>query len=664
MAEAESVRSALAHYERAFREAPSQPLTPRDLIMQGGVASGVVYPLAIMEIASKHRLHGVGGTSAGAIGAVVAAAAEYGRSRGARSYAQFVTLSEELLESGIARFFQPSFWMGAPFDLLVGLQSRGPVAGLLAYLATRWPFFLFAGAVGIVSVGWPAAGSPDILPPTGDTLQMAIPAILAYIATAAIGAPFWFYKVTAARKRDRFDWLLAVILVAGLATSATLLFNSINKSFAGMEFWSRQIGHLTLTLVSVLPAFIATAAFLLCVDLWRLRRFEHSFGLCAGANRRNPEAKPALMDWLHGHVQAAAGKPLDRPLTFGDLEPTRKNAAANAAPLDSDDIELRMTVTDLGQRRPHTLPFLPEGLLFKPNDLLKVLPRAVVESMWDGTQPGKLHPLPAWYDLPVLLAVRMSLCYPVLFRMVPLYQRVDDGTPRRVLFTDGGICSNFPIHFYDGLLPRWPTLAIALGDSDDKDVGHVAIDRSLDASEPQKAPRALGEALGRIFLTAGGWRDQVQTSLPGYRERVCVVKLTKAQGGFNFDMAPAAVESAMALGRDAGRLLSGEPVPGAGPPFDEGEHRYRRFLVSFARLEETLDALAVTWADQTLDWTTFLRNHTSKEFPQTGAKSNAVAQAVARIDALAPHLKAADPPLRTQYDVPQPPTNLRVTPRE
>jgi hypothetical protein len=35
--------------------------------MKGGITSGVVYPLAIVEIAKAFRLRSIGGTSAGAI---------------------------------------------------------------------------------------------------------------------------------------------------------------------------------------------------------------------------------------------------------------------------------------------------------------------------------------------------------------------------------------------------------------------------------------------------------------------------------------------------------------------------------------------------------------------------------------------------------------------
>jgi len=52
-----------------------------DVIMKGGITSGVIYPLAICELATRYRLHNVGGTSAGAIAAAAAAAAERGRRR-------------------------------------------------------------------------------------------------------------------------------------------------------------------------------------------------------------------------------------------------------------------------------------------------------------------------------------------------------------------------------------------------------------------------------------------------------------------------------------------------------------------------------------------------------------------------------------------------------
>jgi|GEM_PF-2568577 len=53
-----------------------------DIVMKGGVASGVVNPWAILEIARRYRLRNLGGTSVGAMAAAIAAACEYGRRQG------------------------------------------------------------------------------------------------------------------------------------------------------------------------------------------------------------------------------------------------------------------------------------------------------------------------------------------------------------------------------------------------------------------------------------------------------------------------------------------------------------------------------------------------------------------------------------------------------
>src|SRR4051794_873622 len=53
-----------------------------DLVMKGGVTSGVVYPPAVLELATRFRFRSIGGASAGAIAAAATAAAELGRKSG------------------------------------------------------------------------------------------------------------------------------------------------------------------------------------------------------------------------------------------------------------------------------------------------------------------------------------------------------------------------------------------------------------------------------------------------------------------------------------------------------------------------------------------------------------------------------------------------------
>ena len=50
-----------------------------DIVMKGGITSGVVYPPAICKLAEQYHFKNIGGTSAGAIAAALTAAAEYQR---------------------------------------------------------------------------------------------------------------------------------------------------------------------------------------------------------------------------------------------------------------------------------------------------------------------------------------------------------------------------------------------------------------------------------------------------------------------------------------------------------------------------------------------------------------------------------------------------------
>ena len=81
--------------------------------------------------------------------------------------------------------------------------------------------------------------------------------------------------------------------------------------------------------------------------------------------------------------------------------------------------------------------------------------------------PGKtLLYFPGSADLPVVVAARISLSFPILISTVPLWQihHRKDGEPqlRRMVFSDGGISSNFPVHLFDSPLPTRPTFALNL----------------------------------------------------------------------------------------------------------------------------------------------------------------------------------------------------------
>jgi hypothetical protein len=95
-----------------------------DLILKGGITSGIVHPPAIAEIARDHRLHAVGRSSAGAIAAAGAAAAELGRESENGGFRRLARIPEELAEidargdTRLRRLFQPQPETRDLFDLV------------------------------------------------------------------------------------------------------------------------------------------------------------------------------------------------------------------------------------------------------------------------------------------------------------------------------------------------------------------------------------------------------------------------------------------------------------------------------------------------------------------------------------------------------------------
>ncbi|MBJ7517610.1 MAG: RpoH suppressor, partial [Stenotrophomonas sp.] len=210
---------------------------------------------------------------------------------------------------------------------------------------------------------------------------------------------------------------------------------------------------------------------------------------------------------------------------------------------------------------------------------------------------GRLYyRLPPEGELPVLVATRMSLSFPLLISAVPLHEparhhaavqgnRAEPGRGgknvadsmeglasggqqgaaaagssiaglRRCWFSDGGISSNFPIHLFDAALPRWPTFAINLvypGDAEavpDPGDAEQALERAVvlptgnrerwqrgyrDIASPMAATE-LTRFLFAIVATMQNWRDLLQARAPGYRDRIVHVALEGDEGGMNLDM--------------------------------------------------------------------------------------------------------------------------------
>jgi len=133
-----------------------------DIVMKGGITSGVVYPPAICKLADQYHFKNIGGTSAGAIAAALTAAAEYQR-RMTGSSAGFdllAKLPKELgeKESGrtqLLRLFQPDRPCRRLFNILTGsLNATGTFDRIRRVLSgcvrAYWPASLASLIIGAV----------------------------------------------------------------------------------------------------------------------------------------------------------------------------------------------------------------------------------------------------------------------------------------------------------------------------------------------------------------------------------------------------------------------------------------------------------------------------------------------------------------------------------
>ena len=141
-----------------------------DVIMKGGITSGVVYPSALVEFAHHYRLRGLGGASAGAIGAALGAAAEYGRRQG--GFDVLSTIPDELSDGALAKLFQPAQKTRGLLPIMLsatghdrpgaGSTGGGRVRAVAAAAAKNYPLASLLGlipgaaviAAGILAPGW------------------------------------------------------------------------------------------------------------------------------------------------------------------------------------------------------------------------------------------------------------------------------------------------------------------------------------------------------------------------------------------------------------------------------------------------------------------------------------------------------------------------------
>ncbi|SEF37601.1 Patatin-like phospholipase [Amycolatopsis pretoriensis] len=505
---------------------PAEPRLDCDVIMKGGITSGVIYPRAVCELARTYRLRSVGGASAGAIAAAAAAAAEYGRT--ADGFEKLANLPDEISEpaaiggSVLFRLFQPAG------------RTRGLFRVATAGLGKRKAIQVIAIALAVVR-SFPIAVALGALP--GIVLL-----ILALFGTGIA-------RVTA---------IVAAVLL--LLVGATL------GAAVGI---AQRVGR-------AVPA--------------------NNFGLCSGMPGPGSSGQAeALTPWLHKTVQDLAGRgTAGTPLTFGDLE--------------THGCALRVMTTNLTRGQPLAMPWSDRQYFFDEKEFRDLFPADVVEWMVDhppanaAEAPDSLRPLPAPEHLPVLVATRMSLSFPFLLSAIPLHT-LDAAAPgghRVHWFSDGGICSNLPVHFFDSPLPSRPTFAIDLApfppgrEKSDVERENTFLPALDDSGRPPRwttwPSTGLGSLVGfagAMLSTARSWVDESQAAMPGYDDRIVTVYVEDDEGGLNLEMDQSQITGLAERGKAAAEQLverfAGE-LPGTTPALGWERQRWLRFRTATAGL--------------------------------------------------------------------------------
>jgi predicted acylesterase/phospholipase RssA len=602
------------------------PSAQCDLIMKGGISSGIVYPRAAYHLATRYRFRRLGGASAGAIAAAAAAAAEHGRRGGG-----FIKLAQlpTGLGTHLADLFQPTPTNKPAFamlsDWLEPDRSKPRKLGRAAVRAIRAAPLAFVAALA----------------------AMLIPAVAVLIGH---GLP------ATAR-----EWLGAV--VAGVA-------------------W--------LPVAAVIAVAIAIAVF----ALRTMKELPRSgFGLCDGHTRDVSVDHPPLTDWVAATLDELAGLPRGvSPLTLGDL--WGQNAVALAQSLaatkkpsfeqrlaarEAREVDLEVMTTNLTFRRPYRFPFSTRIFYFCEKRMRVFFPDYVVDHLVatsteavDDIDAGKpirmvctchreqVRSLPDPWNLPVVMAARLSLSFPGLISAVPLFC-VDwaRGPGHRTLietwFSDGGISSNFPMHFFDSLWPTRPTFGINLNPQ------HPDFDALVWTPNTQGArgilPRShettsMLEFLRAIFDTMQNWVDTTQITMPGFRDRVATVRQSKGEGGVNLKMKPEVIEG-----------LAGEAAAALFDDFDFDLHRWIRYRVAMSELDDTLGELRHSYHDGTANFIEKLGPSAPRY--QIGGQQAVLddREATARLIGVADAWAAAGHP-SSAGTVPRPKPAMRLTPRQ
>ncbi|KXK44558.1 patatin-like phospholipase family protein [Nitrosomonas europaea] len=507
-----------------------------DLVMKGGITSGVVYPRAIRRLSEHYRFRGIGGTSAGAIAAAITAAAEYQRreNNGSREGFNLLgSLPEELgseVKKGkykLLSLFQPQPATRRLFAVLVRTLNKSSTK-------SRW-FSVFQG---LLIAYWPATVLSMIVALAVAQSGAWLAAFLLLVIALLLSIGYWVYSdITGKVVANGFGLCNGMSREGELEALTPWLHSKIQKA-AGRDAKDKPLTF---------------------GDLWDAKGFPPTWrSIPEGVRKRSIDLQVFSTNLAHG-----------RPYVFPLAEPE----------------------TGESRFRSH------ESLYFTEAEMKEYFPSEVVQWMVEKSpakskEDGKdMLELPEPEHFPVVLATRMSLAFPFLISAIPLYaidrDLTDERKFRRCWFSDGGISSNFPIHLFDGLVPVWPTFGIHLEPAIMKnrkkfylpsryDEGYEE-SWSLFAEKPEPAG-ILGGFISAIINTMQNWNDNTVRLMPGFRDRVARVRLEDGEGGMNLNMEPHIIEDLAERGEEAANELIRRFASSNGNvAVGWDEHRFVRF---------------------------------------------------------------------------------------
>ena len=392
----------------------------------------------------------------------------------------------------------------------------------------------------------------------------------------------------------------------------------------------------TLALLALLGVLAIVVGYLFVRLLCDVRALAaNGYGLCTG--KSETPGGEGLVEWLHRGIQLSAGRTeKDALLTFADLWAAPRFGQAGSAPRagglqpEEPGIELQMFTSNISQGRPVRLPLNDANtrLYYEPAEWARFFPRYVLDALEaastpyvpaspsdpdplddpDQTQAGlmaRLRELPVG-GMPLVVAARLSLSFPLLFSCLPIWAvdyecRKKDRKLRRCLFTDGGLCSNFPVHLFDTAYPRWPTFAILLDSrlspyKDQRVWLPIAEQqgrgdnwqRAVPSNEPGGSLLGL---VGGLIATMKDWNDRVAGRMPHIRNRIVRMALQRGEGQLNIGMPGHRI---LRMARDysteaAQRLIDAfEPGPRGETSPAWRQHLYVRAMIQMRALRRHL----------------------------------------------------------------------------